>query len=237
VIRTMRILVCLFLMIKTAEATADVKVLVETLEISPAKNDNFQWPYLLMIPSEVKESSLFVMPNNSGANDDWQAHLQGARDALLGDGVYVMNKLKVPVLIPIFPRPKKDPPLYTHALSRSVMELTEGPLVRPDLQLAAMIDHARQFLARKGVKVEEKVLLLGFSASGMFVNRFTLMHPTLVKKVAFGSPGGWPMAPVPSWESKTLRYPIGTSDLQKIAGAPFVNGGREPRFSDVQTVG
>jgi hypothetical protein len=37
--------------------------------------------------------------------------------------------------------------------------------------------------------------------------------------MAAGSPGGWPLAPVASWEGESLRYPIGIADLEALLGA------------------
>jgi hypothetical protein len=60
--------------------------------------------------------------------------------------------------------------------------------------------------------------MYGFSAAGMFVNRFAFLHPEMVKAVAVGSPGGWAIAPVEKYDGKTLRYPIGTGDFKSVAG-------------------
>ncbi|MEM7347661.1 MAG: hypothetical protein AAF485_25790, partial [Chloroflexota bacterium] len=61
----------------------------------------------------------------------------------------------------------------------------------------------------------------GYSASGMFANRFAALHPERVKAVAAGSPGGWPIAPVAEFEGVMLPYPIGIADLELLTGQPF----------------
>ncbi len=60
--------------------------------------------------------------------------------------------------------------------------------------------------------------MLGWSASGMFVNRFTFLHPKRVKAAVIGSPGGWAIAPVAAYREKTLRYPIGVGDFETVSG-------------------
>jgi len=55
----------------------------------------------------------------------------------------------------------------------------------------------------------------------MFANRFCVLHPDRIKAAAIGSPGGWPIAPVASWEGQTLRYHVGVSDVTDLVGAPF----------------
>jgi dienelactone hydrolase len=94
-------------------------------------------------------------------------------------------------------------------------------LARFDLQLIAMIDDTREKLAKEELKFDERVLMLGFSASGMFANRFTFLHPKRIKAAAIGSPGGWAIAPAASFKEKPLRYPIGTNDLRAVSGEKF----------------
>jgi pimeloyl-ACP methyl ester carboxylesterase len=84
-----------------------------------------------------------------------------------------------------------------------------------------MVDHARGALAADGLQADEKFLIQGFSASGMFVNRFAVLHPGRVKAVATGSPGGWPIAPVALWGGEALPYPAGVADLEDLTGQPF----------------
>ena len=61
----------------------------------------------------------------------------------------------------------------------------------------------------------------GFSASGMFANRFTALHPERVRAAAIGSPGGLPIAPVTEYTGVELDYPIGISDLFQLVGYSF----------------
>jgi pimeloyl-ACP methyl ester carboxylesterase len=84
-----------------------------------------------------------------------------------------------------------------------------------------MIEHARTELAEDGIPTNEKILIQGFSASGMFANRFTILHPDLVKAATIGSPGGWPIAPISSFDGEPLPYPAGVVDLESLTGIPF----------------
>jgi pimeloyl-ACP methyl ester carboxylesterase len=115
--------------------------------------------------------------------------------------------------------------LYTHALDLDTMITQKPGLIRLDLQLLAMIDDARRRLP----SVQERVLMMGFSADAMFANRFTLLHPERVRAVTIGSPGGWPMVPVRQVGDTKLRYPIGTANLTEV-------GGRTLRLEDLRNV-
>ena len=69
--------------------------------------------------------------------------------------------------------------------------------------------------------MNEKVLVQDYSASGMFANRFAVLHPHRVLAVAAGSPGGWPIAPVTDYSGEPLPYPVGVADLEELMGTPF----------------
>lgn len=68
--------------------------------------------------------------------------------------------------------------------------------------------------------MSDQILLFGFSASGMFANRFALLHPDRVRAAAIGSPGGWPVAPVAQAEGTDLPYPLGIADVAQLTGDP-----------------
>ncbi len=165
--------------------------------------------------------TILVQPNNSGVNsDDPEIH---RRDAWWTgfERRKIADELGVVLLVPAFLRPGEDWQILTHALDRDTLTTERVDLRRIDLQLIAMIDHARLELATMGIQTDEKILIQGFSASGMFANRFTLLHPERVKAATIGSPGGWPTMPVTSFQDESLPYPAGISDLEQLTNIPF----------------
>lgn len=95
-------------------------------------------------------------------------------------------------------------------------------LMRLDIQLINMAKMAGSLLEEDlNIKLEEKFSMLGFSASGMFTDRFCHLHPELVKAAAYGSPGGLPMFPLENFRGVPLPYPVGVSDIKEITGRPF----------------
>lgn len=165
--------------------------------------------------------TLLVQPNNVGQpTDDVEATTDDAW--WMGFGRHwLADDLGVVLVVPAFLRPGEDWQIYTHALDRDTLVTTRPDVARTDLQLLAMIDHAQETLAAEGIESEPRFLLQGFSASGMFANRFTVLHPSRVRAVASGSPGGWPIVPVAEWSDEPLPYPIGVSDLEALTGRPF----------------
>lgn len=185
----------------------------------------FGYPYYLYVPPEVKNDpnkkavqTILVLPNNTGKlDDDFAIHEADVKRRMAGAGA-IASALKIAVLMPVFPRPKSDWQIYTHALDRDSMVTDKREYRRLDLQLVAMIDDARTRLKKDGLNFDKRILINGFSASGMFANRFTFLHPNRVKAAAIGSPGGWPIAPVEKFKDKVLRYPIGVADLKTVSG-------------------
>lgn len=164
---------------------------------------------------------LLVQPNNSGTNsDDLKVH---RRDAWWTgfERKAIADELGVVLLVPAFLRPGVDWKIYTHALDRDALTTPRPDLARIDLQLLAMVDAARAALAARGTPTRERFLIQGFSASGMFANRFTALHPERVLAAAVGSPGGWPLVPLAAVGADSLPYPAGIADLEALTGRAF----------------
>lgn len=84
-----------------------------------------------------------------------------------------------------------------------------------------MFEDARKRLEEEQISSYDQFLLTGFSASGTFANRFTLLHPDKVFAVAAGGVNGLLMLPVDSLQNEVLKYPIGTGDFIEITNKSF----------------
>lgn len=194
--------------------------------IAAQPGNGFHSDYYLYVPKSLRRdasgmATLLVQPNNSGrTSDDIARH---RRDAWMTgfERKRIADELGVALLVPAFPRTSRDWQVYTHALDRDVLTSRDPLLARLDLQLIAMIDDARARMHEDGTQVDARVLLQGFSASAMFANRFTVLHPDRVRAVTIGSPGGWPIAPVAKVGVDALPYPAGIADLSALTGKPF----------------
>jgi len=203
------------------------------IEANPAKG--FYWPYYLYIPDSVwagenGQTYLLVEPNNSPEpSDDQSYHDSLAKETFEFHVKMIAEELKIPFLMPVFPRPwamgAKDESGYgqivTHALDRDTFLIEIEELKRIDLQLIAMIDDAREQLTQKGINVDNKVLMMGYSSAGDFTNRFAMLHPERVRAAAAGGVGGWDTVPLKEWNGIKPRYPIGVWDLKNLTGKEF----------------
>ncbi|MDQ3372801.1 MAG: hypothetical protein M3521_02805 [Acidobacteriota bacterium] len=198
----------------------------EIVKIEAQSDKGFAYPYYLYVPKAMREEAkdgkkthtILVIPNNAGkTSDDFNIHEEDVKRKFKRNAE-IADRLKVALLMPVFPRPQTDWKIYTHALDRDAMTTDKKEFARFDLQLVAMIDDARAKLAKEKLKFDKRVFMIGWSASGMFANRFTFLHPKHIKAAVVGSPGGWAIAPVASFKEKTLRYPIGINDFKSISG-------------------
>jgi len=203
-----------------------ISVVDTVIRIEANSDLGFNFPYYLRIPKGVNQKEvqyLLVETNNTGVNDtllhhEKEAYLQTIRNSL---GSSICSKLKLPFLVPVFPRPAKEWKIYTHAFDRDAANINSGDMKRLDLQLIAMIENAREVLKKHGINVKEKFLLNGFSASGTFANRFTSIHPQLVAGIACGGINAIPILPVSELQKTELKYPLGTSDFELLFGFKF----------------
>ena len=81
-----------------------------------------------------------------------------------------------------------------------------------------MVDDARQRLAASDYPVADGMLLNGFSASGNFVDRFTVLHPEQVVSVTAGGLNGMALLPLAEADGRTLEYHVGIADVEELTG-------------------
>jgi len=185
----------------------------------------FNFPYYLYVPSNAREKPLLVEPVNSGAaSDNFQEDIDAAKSTV-EDGVArrISDELRVPLIVPVFANPASDGfySKFVQALDTETMHIDSGKFERIDLQLLGMVDHARERLAEDGLDLPSEIMLNGFSASGNFVDNFTVFHPERVASVTAGAVNGMPTLPIAEAKGHTLNYQIGIADLEALSGEPF----------------
>lgn len=198
----------------------------DLIYIEASGEKGFYFPYFLYLPDGIDTAEvhqIIVEANNSGfVDDDLEAHKEDARKSITGYslGNYVAHDHLQPLLFPIFPRSETNWQNYVHALDRNTVLLNDS-LERVDLQLLSMVDNAKHILAKSGYTIEDKVFMVGFSASGSFANRFSLIHPDRLSGVAAGGLNGILMLPEDSLKGRHLIFPLGVADFDSIFHKPF----------------
>ena len=190
-------------------------------------NKGFQNDYILFIPKGTpinKKIVLLVEPNNTGkTSDSIEIHKESAINlaTVSSVGNNVATMLKIPLLVPIFPRPSSQELIYTHALDRDVILDNSQELKRLDLQLLEMIKDAKNILSSLNIKVDDKIFMNGFSASATFTNRFAFIHPEKIKALAIGGFNGELMLPEKKINQLKFNYPLGIHDFSKLFNKNF----------------
>ena len=196
--------------------------------IKEAPEKGFNWKYILYVPEPLlineqgkkTTAHLMVETNNTGKpSNDMEIHLLKAKSDM-SFKESVADRLNVVYLMPVFPRFYDDYD-YSHSFDRKTLYTKKQDIKRLDLQLIAMINDARTRLSEKGIRLMDKIVIGGFSSSGSFASRFTVIHPELVKTAVIGAPGGWPIVPLETYKGESLRFPIGIDDLEKFIGKPI----------------
>lgn len=213
------------LLAQTSQAQRISRDTLLIISNNPAKG--YYNDYVLFIPKGTKlngKTFLLVEPNNTGKlSDSIEIHKQHAVSlaSVSSVGNNISTELKIPLLVPVFPRTASKPLTYSHALDRDVMLEKSMELKRLDLQLLAMIEDSRAVLKTLGVEVENKIFMSGFSASGTFVNRFSFLHPDKIQALAIGGFNGELILPQKSINGIKVNYPIGINDFEKLFKQKF----------------
>ena len=182
--------------------------------VYPNDISNYNIPYILVLPKNMKENCILAVEINNLETEN--------SDDLLNNGLLTAHKLVQqlkdndnPVLIPIVPSVKNGIPYYQQ-LSKECFSIPSAhPFYRIDLQVLNIINEVKQNLSDK-INLRDKIFFNGYSSSGVFAQRFTLLHPEIVDTLCIGGASG--SIPVPILE---LGYPLGIADYYEITGKQF----------------
>lgn len=172
-------------------------------------------PSIIAIPMTENAGKRVIMESNNLESVDLERILEqgietGRRLARLTD-----NHPGV-IIVPLIPSYRNAP--YFQQLSRECFELsTDDRNYRIDEQIVRIVDKAKEIVKKeKGIDLEDKIFLNGYSSSGVFAQRFALLHPELIDAACIGGASG--SIPVPTGD---LSYPIGIADYKGLTGKEF----------------
>lgn len=181
--------------------------------------ENTVLPYILVIPEELGEEKELVVEslNFEGTNiiEQIVPHVIGN----LKDMVEVIDD--APILIPFTPDVREGVPYYQQLSRECFEESSNGDYKieypRVDLQIIDTINSARNKIEQEtGKKVADKIFLNGYSSSGVFAQRFALIHPEIIGRVLIGGASG--SIPLPTSD---FDYPLGIKDFRELFGTDF----------------
>jgi hypothetical protein len=176
--------------------------------------------YSYLPRSVVREENIAVGVWAEGVDrffDDYEYCIKRAKEYITWLSVY-SERYKIPIVVIAIPG---DERLTTATLHPDSFSNPDPILSRPDLKLIdAVWNQYIPSLNEAGFVTNDKILMLGDQGSGIFPQRFSILHPELVQAlwVSSGAP-----APLPASELNgiPLDYPLGTGNLEELTGKPF----------------
>lgn len=175
--------------------------------------------YMLAVPENLEEGKeLIVESLNFEGTDIIDSISQKAYKDLI-DELEIIDD--APIMIPFLPDVEGGRPYYQQLSRECFVNSKQSEYTidypRVDLQVINSIEDAKQIIEQAtSKKVAKKVFLNGYSSSGVFAQRFALIHPEIVSRALIGGAAG--SIPLPTEE---FPYPIGIKDFKELFGREF----------------
>lgn len=190
--------------------------------IMPDDSKEFNCPYILAYPHEYKENNPIILEANNQENSI--RIVTSAMDSTVDYLFSVLHhsKNKNPILVPLLPSINNGNPYFQQLSIECFDSSKTGKFDRIDKQVISMIEDARKIISGlSGKNVPKKVFLHGYSSSGVFAQRFALLHPELVSTACIGGAIGTMPLPIEEYQGKKLSYPLGIADIEILTGKNF----------------
>jgi len=183
----------------------------------------YNWfTYIPPTISKTEHSYILIAGVHSAIpTDDYDEITQESRSSAEGN-MWWANEHKYILLTPVIPCKDFASNAYVVAFSWQVfLDSTDPFYQRPDFKVNLMIDKLVSDLRNEGYHVDEKVFIEGFSAGGMFAQRYALLHPERVQAIAAGAPGGAITLAESSYNGTQMDWPVGVNDFSSLVGYEF----------------
>lgn len=170
---------------------------------------------ILAIPLSLNiNNQIIVESNNLESENSQEIIKQGIQTVF--KLAQLTNYLPAPIVIPLIPSYKDYP--YLQQLSQECFSLSSNDKnYKIDEQVVKIIDKAKFILKKEyNLSVKDKIFLNGYSSSGVFAQRFSLLHPNIVETACIGGASG--SIPIPT---EKLAYPLGIADYKTLTGKKF----------------
>lgn len=86
---------------------------------------------------------------------------------------------------------------------------------QPHKILERIIDKSVLELKNRGITADKRVVMMGFSGSAIFAQRFSVLSPKYVKAIVAGQAGGSFLMPFEKINNRTYNFPIGIADYEE----------------------
>lgn len=178
-------------------------------------NKGINIPSIIAIPLLEKINNQIIVESNNLESDNFEEIVE--QGALTGLRLARLTKeYPGPIVIPLIPSHRNYP--YFQQLSKECFNIpSDNKNYRMDEQVVRIIDNAKSIIEKEtGLIVQDKIFLNGYSSSGVFAQRFALLHPEIIETACIGGASG--SIPIPT---EKISYPIGIADYEFLTGKKF----------------
>lgn len=170
---------------------------------------------ILAIPLSLNVNNQIIVESNNLESENSQEIIKQGIQTVF-KLAQLTNYLPAPIVIPLIPSYKDYP--YLQQLSQECFSLSSNDKnYKIDEQVVKIIDKAKFILKKEyNLSVKDKIFLNGYSSSGVFAQRFSLLHPNIVETACIGGASG--SIPIPT---EKLAYPLGIADFKTLTGKKF----------------
>lgn len=184
--------------------------------------EEFGYEYCSYVPRDLAsyEKAYILLEISHGQFDDYEETIASARRNV-ENYVRISEEYKYIILTPAIPR-NFEKGYYPQGINEYSMKSTTPEFYyRPDLKVNLIIEQFSNELREAGYQIEEQIFVAGFSAGGMWANRYTLLYPERVEAAAIGHSGGWLVMPISNYQNSNLNWPLGLNNFANLIGEEY----------------
>ena len=166
-------------------------------------------PFILTIPDNIDNNSTLIMEsNNLASSNNQELFKQGLE---ISRSLLEVSNDRNPILVPILSNVENEP--YWQQLS---LDCIENDSQIPHRILETIEKSKKIIKDEKGIEVNNKIFLNGYSSSGVFAQRLALIYPEIIDTACIGGASG--SIPIPD---SRLDYPLGIKNYEELFQKPF----------------
>lgn len=178
--------------------------------------NNSMLPYMLIFPKKLNNNAEMIVDTLNTRDTENTDQREGAFIQGVQNIMSYIN-INAPMIYIFIPNRNNQNEPYYQQLSRECFTNEKRKYDRIDLMVKKCILSAQKKVENfTQSKISNKVVLNGHSTSGVFAQRFALLHPEIISKTIIGGAIG--SIPMPT---EDLEYPLGIKDFEKLFGKKF----------------
>lgn len=189
-------------------------------EVVMGTTDGYNWWSYVPLSLQKTDTAYILLEMGHGQLEDYVALTHDAKNNVIG-WKSIAEEEKYVIVTAVVPR-NFSAGYYPQGINmHSLDPLTPEFYHRPDLKVNNIITELIVNLTDAGYSPCNEILVAGFSAGGMWSNRYTLLHPERVLAAAMGQAGGWLAMPIAEHNGSTLNWPLGVNNFYNLTGTEY----------------